>query len=209
MIVWLASYPRSGNTLYRMLLYHLEGIETYSIYNDRDITKMGASEAVGHRKLAHSLDYYRRAPDAYYIKTHSLPKDDLLAVYIVRDVRDVMVSYAHYRQDIDGCGDDLDTILRRLIVGNRWGGWSTHVLRWITRDQTVMTVKFEDLVEQPETVFLNTEREAPEFEELHYNWPKFFRKGKVGGWKDEMSDEIEALCWKHHGKVMGRLGYER
>jgi len=208
-ITWLASYPRSGNTLYRMLLYHLEGIETYSIYNDRDITKMGASEAIGHRQMDYNIQHYRNAPEAYFVKTHELPRDDLTAVYIVRDVRDVMVSYAHYRQDVEHCRDDFDTILRRLITGNRWGGWSTHVLQWITRDQTVYTVRFEDMVEDPKAVFPHTEGYAPDFDTLHERWPQFFRKGKVGGWRDEMSDEVEALCWRQHGLVMNRLGYER
>ena len=34
MIVWLASYPRSGNTFLRMVLHFVYGQKTYSLYND-------------------------------------------------------------------------------------------------------------------------------------------------------------------------------
>ncbi len=37
---------------------------------------------------------------------------------------------------------------------------------------------------------------------------KFFRKGKSGGWKEEMSTEIQDLFWNYHGHMMESLGYE-
>jgi len=37
---------------------------------------------------------------------------------------------------------------------------------------------------------------------------KFFRKGKVGGWKEEMSPELEQLFWEIHGDTMTKMGYE-
>lgn len=209
MITWLASYPRSGNTLYRMFLYHLWDIPTYSIYNDRDITKMGAGDTVGHRQMTQPLGHYRKSDEMFYVKTHNLPSDHAPAVYIVRDVRDVMVSYAHYRQDMERCLDDFDTILRRLITGDRWGGWSEHITRWTDRSQTLLTVKYEDLVERPEAVFPEAKGKVPDFDHLHDKWPQFFRKGKTGGWKGEMKPSIERLCWEHHGEVMEKLGYER
>ncbi len=50
MIVWLASYPRSGNTFFRVILNSIFDIKTYSIYDDKG--DIGAdektSETVGH-----------------------------------------------------------------------------------------------------------------------------------------------------------------
>lgn len=57
MIVWLASYPRSGNTYLRMLLHQLHGLKTYSVYDDPLLELLdGSAEAVGHEKLPGSLD---------------------------------------------------------------------------------------------------------------------------------------------------------
>ena len=36
MIVWLASYPRSGNTFFRILLHHLYRLPTYSGFKSGD-----------------------------------------------------------------------------------------------------------------------------------------------------------------------------
>lgn len=191
-----------------MLLYHLKGIETYSIYNDRDIQRLGASEAVGHRQMTESLGFYRDAKDMHYIKTHNTPGDDFQAIYIVRDVRDVMVSYAHYRREIENVKGDFDTVLRNLITNKLWSGWSTHVRMWVARPQTVDVIKYEDMVRDP-TSAVEADGDMPSFEELHSRWPRFFRKGKTGSWEDEMSPEIEQLCWKYHGKVMEGMGYER
>lgn len=210
MITWLASYPRSGNTLYRMYLYHMKGIETYSIYNDHDIEGMGASGAVGHRKMTQSVKACAEAPGMFYVKTHGMPLDDSQAIYIVRDVRDTLVSYAHYMQDIDGFKQEYEAILLQLITGNRWGGWSGNVLTWIERPATVDIVKYEDMVEGRWGILgMGIEGDMPSFSELNRQWPQFFRKGRVGAWREEMSDNLEALCWHHHGKVMERLGYER
>ena len=208
MITWLASYPRSGNTLYRMILYHVMGIETYSIYNDHDLTGMGAAEAVGHRKMTQSIDAYRESDEMFYVKTHGPPIDDSRAVYIVRDVRGAMISYAHYLQDIDGFKGDFETVLLRLITGNRWGGWSNHVRQWLGRSQTEM-VRFEDLVKGEWAGVMVATDGLPDFAQLHARWPQFFRKGKAGSWRDEMPKNLEALCWHHHGKAMEWLGYER
>ena len=42
-IVWLASYPRSGNTFLRIVLHRLYGVPTYSVYDDDDPTGPGPS----------------------------------------------------------------------------------------------------------------------------------------------------------------------
>jgi len=60
MIVWLASYPRSGNTALRVLLNRVFGLETLSLYDDR--TDIGASEErarlVGHRSHGRTAEAF-------------------------------------------------------------------------------------------------------------------------------------------------------
>lgn len=60
MIVWLASYPRSGNRFFRILLFHLYGIKTYSVYSDPLLEKIGASEIVGHNIIPNSVDNLKK-----------------------------------------------------------------------------------------------------------------------------------------------------
>src|SRR5690348_17690471 len=98
MIIWLASYPRSGNTFYRILLNHLFGVSTQSVYNDPLFEERPElSELVGHAHNDRSLHELASSPRAYFVKTHELPNCDTYpAIYLVRDGRDALVSYAHY-----------------------------------------------------------------------------------------------------------------
>ncbi len=44
MLIGLASYPRSGNTFFRVLLNRYFGLQTYSLYDDP--SDIGANRAV-------------------------------------------------------------------------------------------------------------------------------------------------------------------
>jgi hypothetical protein len=93
MIVWLAAYPRSGNTLVRLLLKRLFGVSTFSLYDDP--ADIGADPTVAHElgHRSHGLTnegFYEMAstkPEMYFVKTHDLPRDDAPAIYIIRDGR--------------------------------------------------------------------------------------------------------------------------
>jgi hypothetical protein len=47
----------------------------------------------------------------------------------------------------------------------------------------------------------------PAFEELHALAPRLFRRGRPGGWRDEMPDDLHRLFWHRYGDAMRRLGY--
>jgi hypothetical protein len=237
MIIWLASYPRSGNTYLRLLLFHGLGLKTYSEYNDPLMEQLDMSEAVGHALLPGNLSELAAADECYLVKTHGLPSDDRPAVYLVRDGRDAVVSHARFLTEFmkhRGVVGRLErwldvprfsTLLRQLIVGHwrldrmRYGGWSTNVLAWTRRTGgPLLVIRYEDLVAQPE-VWLGRVVEAfslrsgnqalrvPDFASLHARWPQFFRKGRAGAWREEMSDDMHALFWQHHGEGMRALGY--
>src|SRR4051794_24293951 len=105
MIIWLASYPRSGNTLLRIILKSVFDRRTYSKHDD--VNDIGAdsrvAEEVGHQALGASWDgaYQRMRDDAqsYLVKTHDPPEDDGRAIYIVRDGRSTCRSFYHYLKD--------------------------------------------------------------------------------------------------------------
>ena len=92
MIIWLASYPRSGNTYFRVLLNTIFGVKTYSIHNDtHDIAAdQSTVEIVGHEHLPEDfdLDRARLSNSIYVIKTHAPPQNETdMAIYLVRDGR--------------------------------------------------------------------------------------------------------------------------
>ncbi len=82
--LWLASYPRSGNTLLRMILNKVFGLQTASIYAGEIRTWQvagGLAEMVGHYE---NVDQNRAAYGAAFlplkafkiVKTHEAPLDD-------------------------------------------------------------------------------------------------------------------------------------
>ncbi|MCX7714022.1 MAG: sulfotransferase domain-containing protein, partial [Chthoniobacterales bacterium] len=147
MIIWLASYPRSGNTFLRMLLHHSCGFKTYSTYNDPLFDQLGATDAVGQERLSAPLEELAKAPETYLVKTHDLPTDKSPAIYVVRDGRDSLVSLARYLLSFERKPsmmktikemlgiDNFSTVLEELIIKKEhYGGWNDHVLTWLHRD---------------------------------------------------------------------------
>ncbi len=223
-MIWLASFPRSGNTFFRVVLHEVYGIESSSF----------------HFESRYPVDPdYDKYP---VVKTHLLPgqlvpgDQDIPAVYLVRDGRDALVSIAHHKKDIVEPGTDYEANLVEAILaagGSYFGGWSRNVNEWLKRASVV--IKFEDLIKNPiECVerirpFMDLPEpdpsRLPTFEELRIKKfmygcgdkrqnpeegrKKFFRRGKVGAWKDEMPRKLEKLFWKLHGETARMLGYER
>ena len=115
----------------------------------------------------------------------------------------------------------VDDLLRMLIESRDYfGGWSGNVRAWYERPGGARTVwlRYEDLVREPRAALeaalarLGVPLGAPtaplpEFGDLHRRWPEFFRRGRVGAWRDEMSEQLHRLFWQHHGEAMGWFGY--
>ncbi|HRW76650.1 MAG TPA: sulfotransferase domain-containing protein, partial [Saprospiraceae bacterium] len=93
-MIWLASFPRSGNTFFRNVLYEVYGIESSTYHQEANYP------------LEADYDQFD------VVKTHLLPSQLVPAdprikkVYIVREGRDALVSIAHHRKDIVQPGTD-------------------------------------------------------------------------------------------------------
>lgn len=85
MIIWLASFPRSGNTFFRALLHTLYGQNTYADYKDPEI---GVMEVTAGEEPPAPIEELARREQVYFIKTHLLPSDASPAIYLLRDGRD-------------------------------------------------------------------------------------------------------------------------
>jgi len=45
------------------------------------------------------------------------------------------------------------------------------------------------------------------FEKLHADNPKFYRRGIVGAWRDEMTLDQQKSFWRYHADAMHTAGY--
>lgn len=226
-MIWLASFPRSGNTFFRNVLYEVYGLTSSTFHREPD------------RPLDED---YAGTP---FVKTHLLPDqlipDDpsIKSVYIVRDGRDALVSMAHHRKDFIESNSDFYINLLEAIVapkGSFFGGWSENVRQWTAKADIV--IRFEDLIEDPigqverlrQIMELPNPRidRLPDFEALKRGTPKYgsgrdflneeadmkelaqknFRRGKVGSWESEMPKDLQKLFWEIHGEEMVELGYK-
>lgn len=104
-----------------------------------------------------------------FVKTHNTvaemdgvstinAKVTLGAIYIVRDPRDVAVSYAsHYGIEIDDAIKQMEshTELRKpgLPMFHYVGPWSDHVTSWCDVDGNVVVLRYEDMLENPTKCF--------------------------------------------------------
>ena len=229
MIIWLASYPRSGNTYFRVLLKEYYGIETDSVYVIEQKSDGLIAKQLGLiRESGASLKALIEDPSISFVKTHNLPSDDYPAVYLVRDGRDALVSHAHLHLQLElklsSEEEELrfPEMLKTLIESNiSFGGWSNNVNAWMSRNSPTAIVKYEALIKQPlatvQKAFAQLQyplpplisRQSSSFAELKQIEPKFFRKGKAGSWREEMSPELQELFWEKHGATMQKLGYKR
>jgi len=113
--------------------------------------------------------------------------------------------------------------------------WSQHVLSWVDApDLNVHVMRFEDMVNDTFNTFLGAVRfaELPDdpdrvrralrfanieesqrqeqehgFHEKNPVAVSFFRKGQVGSWRDELTDEQAQRIINDHAEVMRRFGY--
>jgi len=223
-ILWLASYPRSGNTFLRVVLKEAFGIPSDSIYAEKsDIPGLMGAVREG-LVPGRSLADMARGPDYCCVKTHDLPAgDDHPAIYVVRDGRDALVSYAHYALEVVyGMPPDraaFSSLLQALLSTNaHFGGWARHVAAWASRTSPTRIVRFEELIADPIPVVeraltgLGIARQPaaaslPSFAELHEIDPVFFRAGRVGSYRDEMPQALEDLFWSRSAGAMRRHGY--
>lgn len=61
MIIWIASYPRSGNTFFRVALHRLYGVPTHVVYDVDGVAERIGSELMGARDRPADIRTMRRA----------------------------------------------------------------------------------------------------------------------------------------------------
>jgi len=141
--VFIASYPRSGSTWLRFLLLELLTRDTAGF----DSVNHLIPDVGRHRGIPALLPAGGRL-----IKTHeAYRKVYQRAVYIVRDVRDVVLSEFDYESARARISEDFETFLMLSLRSNvnGYGSWQEHVLSWssspLAATDSLLMIKFEDL----------------------------------------------------------------
>jgi hypothetical protein len=216
--VWLASYPRSGNTFLRILLERVFGMPSYSAYYVEGTEHRDPSAEALQDAPRLPWNWKERLTDStsapqIVIKTHDLPSDNAPAIYIARDGRAAIDSYFHYHQKF---AFEQPSLTEVIAGACQFGSWSDHYLAWRpkVRPNTLLVV-YDELVGAPETVidklatFLDrTPKPAnlPEFEQLQKKLPAFFRRGQNTDYLKAWAPEQILLFNELHAKAMEDLG---
>lgn len=183
-IVWLASYPKSGNTWVRAFLHnYIVGADAAHSINslvEFSVAESAAAffgpgaaglsnEAVQRLRPVVHEQLTQLHPDLVFVKTHNAnlalhgvplctPAHTAGAVYIVRDPRDVALSYAAFANK--PVNDIINFMGARGTVSatdsqqvfELLSSWSEHVLSWVAAPKRLL-VRYEDLLAEPERYF--------------------------------------------------------
>ncbi|MEQ9008593.1 MAG: sulfotransferase domain-containing protein [Ekhidna sp.] len=223
MIIWLASYPRSGNTLMRTVLQKCMNKPSYDDQIDEGLRSLYSSKEaekiIGHRSVQSEWSrFYQAASESKevtFVKTHRYPIDDQPAIYIVRDGRNAISSYSKFHSDF--LSNEAVTLLGLICGLDEYGSWSEHIDAWdpLNRHNTLL-FRFEDILDIDRkrideiANFINhtgdiNPWENP-FNQLQGEIPNFFREGKVT-WDNSWSKLTNSIYFQLHGEQMSKLGY--
>tara|TARA_B100000902_G_scaffold358771_1_gene374074 strand:- start:900 stop:1748 length:849 start_codon:yes stop_codon:yes gene_type:complete len=190
MIIWLASYPKSGNTLIRSMLAAyffssdgkfnfklLDNIKQFpdnSVLRNLGINTSDENEVVKNYIKAQEEINRRDGKSIRFLKTHSTLnningnpftdlKNSLGVIYIVRDPRKIVSSYANHSVltleqaqkrilEVSTLGGKNELINKTIIHA---GSWSSNYHSWkeFKKIDRYLLIKYEDLVSEPEKTF--------------------------------------------------------
>jgi hypothetical protein len=196
MIIWLASYPKSGNTLLRSILsaylFSNDGIFNFELLfnikqfpNDYILQKLGIKNKDINGIIKNSIkaqESFNNKSTVGFVKTHSMLfnfekkypftnfDNSLGAIYVVRDPRNLVLSYARH---LDAPVDEIVQFVTsgKAIKNDLMGNWAENYLSWkaFQKNNRYLLIKYEDLILNPkknlikiiEFIFLLTNRKSP------------------------------------------------
>mgnify|MGYP001189642463 CR=1 FL=1 len=193
MIIWISSYPKSGNTIVRSLLSsyffskdgnfdfdllnNIRQFPDFSLFEKLKIDTTNEKEVVKNYINAQKLIIKKGL--IHFLKTHSSNirvnnnhftdlNNSLGVIYIVRDPRNVLKSYAnhfqiteetaanHLTQPMFSYGMNNSNNQENKII-THVGSWSYNYNTWksFKTHGRYLMVKYEDLINDKEKIFIN------------------------------------------------------
>jgi hypothetical protein len=144
--LFLVSYPRSGNTWTRFLLGNL-------LYPDAPVTFSNIESRIP--EIYFNRDRVLRAlPRPRVLKSHeSFQPHYPHVIYVVRDPRDVAISFYHHNVKARNIPDDypMTNFVTRFIAGEfdqKFGSWRDNVLSWVSlrgENPNFMMLRYEEM----------------------------------------------------------------
>ena len=192
MIVWLASYPKSGNTLVRSmlsaylfskdgnfnfdLLKNIRKFPDFGVFKNLGVDITDENEVVKNYIYVQKEINKRDGNSIRFLKTHAALNDinghkftdlknTLGAIYIVRDPRKIVLSYANHSQIT--LNESLDRLIELRTLGGEKdeqnqsvthvGSWSSNYQSWkeFKKIKKYLLIKYEDLVLDPEKALIS------------------------------------------------------
>lgn len=210
-VVWLASYPRSGNTMMRIILAQCFGLPSAAIYPESLDNNQALHELT--KRIAPTEEGVIDFGDApvRILKTHAPPQDRNKAIYLVRNGVDATASFHDHGQR---------QIPIATLIHGRPGlpKWSEHVAWWMPRTRpNTLLLRYEDVVADiGGTIdrigaFIGltpTAHEIPSRDELAAKDGKWVRSANAAGRTKLTPAEIDEF-WKVNGPTMLEYGYSR
>ena len=269
MIIWIASYPKSGNTWVRSFLsnyftknesFNFSQLKKILKFPRRGLYKDLNINFKDFKNIAANWitmqEYINLQNEIVYLKTHNAmvtinnskftdSKNTLGFIYLVRDPRDVLLSYSSHLDisaeetfklmefDLSFEVSTYDQDFKDVILGS----WASNYNSWKSfKSVTGLIIKYEDLITKTETSFfkiinylnkinnlkIDTDKIKSCINNTSFNALKnleadkgfsekgkntFFRKGKIGDWKENLDPKIAKKIEAKFSKEMKELGY--
>tara|TARA_B100001094_G_scaffold317134_1_gene359191 strand:+ start:1 stop:855 length:855 start_codon:yes stop_codon:yes gene_type:complete len=192
MFIWLASYPKSGNTLVRALLasyfftqdgnFDFEFIKNIKQFPTSDLFEKIGVDLKNEKEILKNYikvqDNINKKNSVQFLKTHSYLfnidnnpftnlNNTLGAIYIIRDPRNVVASYAHhFAVSVDDAAHQLvnsinmggDLTSKKISDRTKVyvGSWGSNFNSWksLKTPGKYLLIKYEDLINNKKETFL-------------------------------------------------------
>jgi hypothetical protein len=221
---FVVSYPRSGNTWTRFLIANL-------VYPEKNVGFTNIEKLIPDTS-SQSNRALKSTPRPRIIKTHEYfdhryPK----VIYIVRDPRDVALSYYDFQRKYMQIDDAfpleqyVEDFVQGRLISIDWGTWAENVSSWIYtrgKGKNFLLLRYEDMMQDTtrlqEVIDRSSADRMRELEKLEADrWIAtknrrkdipFVRVAKAGGWRTSLPVKSVEQIENAWGDLMITLGYE-
>lgn len=220
----VVGYPKSGNTWICYLISYSLNAE----YDDLDEIGVHPKDPYQRKYVKGGFDHRSYQSElGQVLKTHRLRPETNgeKVVYIVRDPRDVMISFYFYLNNFQNKSQNISMY---EFIKKHMPDWKRHVTEWLDKADTI--IKYEDVSANTpaaldkafKSIGISIEMPILEQAEEIFNFNKlsnrkkgeedkssFFRKGIVGDWKNHFDNSEKELLKELVGDLLIKLGYEK